>query len=68
MLFLLVVEGLILLIKHKHDAWVLKGIVIDLGAIITHLMFVDDLVLFSNGAVAEVRLLGGLLSLFCEAT
>lgn len=67
-LFLLVEEGLsqfILAAKRRGD---LKGIEITTNLFITHLLFVDDILLFSNGSRDDVQPLKFSLDLFLKAT
>ena len=53
LLFLLIIEGLRKLIDNKRVDGSLKGIkVLDLIRI-THLLFVDDVMLFSIGSIAK---------------
>jgi hypothetical protein len=60
----MVVEGINLLIKDNQVEREPKGILIALDPIITHLMFIDNLVMFDNGAMEKERVLKGLLSFF----
>ena len=50
--FLLILEDLSLLIKKAKKDGLLKGIVLSLAIALTHLLFVDDIVLFGHGSLA----------------
>jgi len=52
-LFLLVVEGLSRAIKKQVRDKNLEEILVARGLYITHLMFVDDIILFGNGLLGE---------------
>jgi hypothetical protein len=67
-LFLLVVEGLSRAIKEQVRENNLEGIPVARGINITHLMFVDDIILFGNGSFGEWILYKDLLELFSKAT
>jgi hypothetical protein len=67
-LFLLVVEGLSRTIKEKVREKKLEGIPVARGIFITHLMFVDDVILFGNGNIVEWEVFKEILGLFCKAT
>lgn len=53
LLFLLLMEGLSNLIKEDHRRGRLKGIKITDGCILTHLLFVDDILVFINGSIGH---------------
>lgn len=53
LLFLLVVEGLRRAIKEQVRENKLEGILVARGLNITHLMFVDDIILFGIGNIVE---------------
>ena len=40
----------------------------DRGICITHLLFVDDVILFGNGNIDEWEVFKEILTLFCKAT
>jgi hypothetical protein len=66
LLFLLVVEGLSRAIKEKVREKKIEGIPVARGLYITHMMFVDDVILFGNGNIVEWEVLKGILELFCK--
>jgi hypothetical protein len=68
LLFLLVVEGLSRAIKEQVRDKNLEGIHVARGIYITHLMFVDDIILFGNDNFVEWNLYKDLLELFSKAT
>lgn len=68
LLFFPVEEGLILLIKSKNQAGALKGMKVEKGAVLSNLIFVDNLLLFGNGIVIEAKCLGSILTQLCDAT
>jgi hypothetical protein len=63
-----VVEGLSRDIKEKVRGEKIEGIPIARGIYITHMMFVDDVILFGNGNIVEAEVLKGILELLCKAT
>ena len=67
-LFLLVVEGLSRAIKEQVRENNLEGIYVARGHYITHLMFVDDIIMFGNGSFGEWILYKDLLELLSKAT
>eukprot|EP00253_Pinus_taeda_P004599 PITA_04599 len=68
LLFLLVVEGLSqLILKAKREGTV-KGLEVAVNMFISHLLFVDDILLFSNGNMTEIKELKKILELFMKAT
>ena len=68
LLFILVIEGLSLLIDdaRRHD--LVKGIKISQQLSLTHLLFVDDVILFGYGTFEEWIAFKVLLDTFCEAS
>jgi len=68
LLFLLVVEGLSRLIHTARRAGKVKGIEVAINLFITHLLFVDDILLFTNGSANELVEIKGILDLFLKAT
>jgi hypothetical protein len=68
LLFLLVVEGLSRAIKEQVRDKKIEGIHVARGIYITHLMFVDDIILFGNGNFVEWELFKEILELFSKAT
>jgi len=62
------VEGLSIAIKEQVREKNLEGILMARGTNITHLMFVDDIILFGNGSFNEWILYKDLLERFIKAT
>eukprot|EP00253_Pinus_taeda_P002842 PITA_02842 len=68
LLFLLVAEGLSqLLLKAKREGSI-KGLEVAGNLFITHLLFVDDILLFCNGSLFEFKKIKEVLELFMRAT
>lgn len=68
LLFLLVMEGLNRLIAAKHRRGRIKGIKITENCSLTHLLFVDDVLIFLNGSLADTSALQSVFDLFQKAT
>ena len=68
MLFLLVVEGLSRFIKKAKADGDFKGIQISSGLAITHLLFVDDILIFCDGYCRGLQTLCQGMDLFRWAT
>eukprot|EP00253_Pinus_taeda_P005371 PITA_05371 len=68
LLFLLVAEGLSRLIHKARREEKVKGIEVAINLFITHLLFVDDILIFSNGSYNELKELKCILDLFLKAT
>ena len=68
LLFLLVAEGLSRALKAAKRQGSLKGIQVAPNFFITHLLFVDDVLIFCSGSVRDVVTLGEILDLFSKAT
>eukprot|EP00253_Pinus_taeda_P008342 PITA_08342 len=68
LLFLLVAEGLSRLIHKARREEKVKGIEVAINLFITHLLFVDDILIFSNGSYNELKELRCILDLFLKAT
>jgi hypothetical protein len=68
LLFLLVIEGLRRIIQEKVQDKKLEGVPMVRGLSITHLMFVDDVILFGIGCIYEWKVYKEVLELFCKAT
>eukprot|EP00253_Pinus_taeda_P015021 PITA_15021 len=68
LLFLLVAEGLSRLIPEAKRTGMIKGLEVAANLFITHLLFVDDILLFTNGNLDEVKELKAILDLFMKAT
>eukprot|EP00253_Pinus_taeda_P018287 PITA_18287 len=68
LLFLLVVEGLSRLIHKARREEKVKGIEVAINLYITHLLFVDDILIFTNGNCSELKELKCIFDLFLKAT
>ena len=68
MLFILVIEGLSLLIEDAKRNGRIKGIKISSQLFLTHLLFVDDVILFGLGSFEEWMAFKVILDTFCEAS
>lgn len=68
LLFLLAADGISCLIHEAKSQGLLKGIEVAPNLWITHLLFVDDIILFSNGSLEDCRILKRILDLFLKAT
>ena len=67
LLFILVIEGLNLLIEDAKHYGKIKGIKISTHLFLTHLLFVDDVILFGLGTYEEWITFKVILDTFCEA-
>ena len=66
-LFILCMEGLSALIQNKVEAGLWKPVKVSRdGPRISHLLFADDVLLFSKATVSNVRLLCDTLDMFCK--
>ena len=68
LLFLLVAEGLSRALLDAKQRGFFRGIKIAANLNITHLLFVDDILIFYNGSIKEAERLSELLILFGKAT
>ena len=68
LLFILVIEGLNLLIAEARRIGKLKGIKISPQLFLTHLLFVDDVLLFGMGSYDDWLAFKEILDTFCEAS
>jgi hypothetical protein len=68
LLFLLVVEGFSRMLRRAQAEGHFSGIKITKGISITHLFFVDDVVILGKGSLGDWIKLKQLLSLFCLAS
>eukprot|EP00253_Pinus_taeda_P036400 PITA_36400 len=68
LLFLLVAEGLSRLILEARRTGLIKGLEVAVNMFISHLLFVDDILLFTNGNLNELRELKIIFDLFMKAT
>ena len=68
LLFLLIIEGLSRLISKEKEDGNLKGIKFGSKLSISHLLFVDDVMIFDIGSVQEWSCYNDLIQLFCMVT
>lgn len=68
LLFILIIESLSLIILDAQKMGHIKGIKLSPGLSITHLLFVDDVILFGLGTVEEWLAYKEALDLFSSAT
>ena len=68
LLFILVIEGLSLLIEDAKSNGKIKGIKILSHLSLTHLLFVDDVIMFGIGTFEEWMAFKVILDIFCEAS
>jgi hypothetical protein len=68
LLFLLVVEGLSRALSEAKRTGSFSGIKISPSLQVTHLLFVDDILIFNSGSRTEAETLKNILSLFSKAT
>ena len=68
LLFLLIVEGFSRLIKELSEHGEIVGIEVAAGIFITHLLFVDDILLFGGSTLREWQAIKNALDVFCDAS
>lgn len=68
LLFLLAAEGLSRLLTNSKRSGLIKGLEVVVNLFITHLLFVDDILLFSSGNINEIKEIKIILDLFLKAT
>ena len=68
LLFILVIEGLSLLIEDARRNGLIRGIKISENLSITHLLFVDDVILFGVGTFEDWYTFQIILDKFCDAS
>ena len=68
LLFILTIESLSLLVNQAHHDGLIQGIKVSSSLHLTHLLFVDDVLLFGVGTIEEWQHFKILLDLFCSAT
>jgi hypothetical protein len=68
LLFILVMEGLSLLLKKGHVEGKLSGIKVSRIVKILHLLFVDDVLIMTNDSLQEWREIKEILKIFCCTT
>lgn len=66
--FLLIMEGLSRLVKEEFRRGRLKGIKITEGCTLTHILFVDDVLLFLNGSIGNLTIMKNTFALFQTTT
>lgn len=66
-LFVLVIEGLSLLIRDAKDKGIICEVKVASACFTTHALFVDDVLLFGEATVKECHGLNGIISTFCKA-
>ena len=67
-LFLLIIEGMSLLINHAKKDKKILGIKVAASIYISHIFFVDDVLLFGDGSLLEWMHYKSLIDLFCGAS
>jgi len=67
LLFLLIMDVLSRLIKEEHNRGRLQGIKITDRCILTHLLFVDDVLIFLHGGTGDLTIMKNTFSLFQTA-
>ena len=68
LLFILVIKGLSLLIKDAKVNGLIRGIKISSALALTHLLFMDDVILLGTGTLLEWMDFEVILSTFCKAS
>eukprot|EP00253_Pinus_taeda_P029628 PITA_29628 len=68
LLFLLIMEGLSRIIGEDHRQGRIRGIKITDTAILTHLLFVDDVLIFLNRGIGDLTTLHQAIGTFLKAT
>jgi hypothetical protein len=68
LLFFLIVEGLSRFLKKLVEEGRLEGVLVANGVRITHMLFVDDVILFGKGSFQEWQVFKDALNIFCNAT
>jgi hypothetical protein len=68
LLFILVMEGLSLLLKKSQSEGKIVGIKVSRLVKILHLLFLDDVLIMTSGSPLEWKEIDKLLQIFCSAT
>jgi hypothetical protein len=68
LLFILMMEGLSLLLKNSTAEGLISGINVSRVTKILHLLFVDDVLIMSKASLAEWKQIKAIIELFCNAT
>lgn len=61
-------EGLNTLISEEKNRGCFKGVKIASNILLTHLLFVDDVLIFTSRAISDSSVMDGILKVFCKAT
>lgn len=67
-LFLLLAKGLSQLVQKAKRDGSIRGLEVAINMFISHLLFVDEILLFSNGNINEIKEIKRILNLFMKAT
>jgi hypothetical protein len=67
-LFLIVVESLSRLIHEARRKGLISGLKVSISKVVTHLLFVDDVMLFGADTIREMQAIKYILTLFCKET
>ena len=68
LLFILVIEGLSLLIRDARSNGLIKGIHISPSLALSHLLFIDDVILMGSGTLLDWAAFEVILETFCKAS
>jgi hypothetical protein len=68
LLFILVIEGLSLILKDKKAVGKLTGIKVSRLIRIIHILFVDDILLMTNASLNEWKEIEDTIKFFCKAS
>ena len=68
LLFLLAIEGLSRLLQQTKADGRIKGIKISRDLFLTHLMFIDDIMILGSGSISEWSVISGILLNFCKVS
>lgn len=67
-MFILMMEGLSIIFEKDKEDGAIKGIKVSNGFKLTHILFIDDTIIFGQGLAAEWRYIKDLINLFCSAS
>ena len=67
-IYLLVMEGLSRLIIEDKNRGLFKGVKISSNISLTHLLFIDDVLIFRSGEISDSIVMNGILNVFFKAT
>ena len=68
LMFILVIEGLSILIKDARENGLIRGIKISSALALTHLLFVDDVILLGTGTLHEWMAFEVILNTLCKVS